>query len=78
MTFDIWREGFCFNEESEKADCFARNVEGKDFKDAVEKWYNSLANPKDYGELVLRPDGSMSIFGCRLFDNEEEARKSFG
>lgn len=79
--FDIWEEGYCCTGESGKAHCLAKDVEGEDFFDAVEKWYNNLPNPKDYGELRISHSGTDTdarIWGCRLFDNEADARKSFG
>lgn len=75
--FDIWEEGFCCTGQEGTAHCLAKDVEGEDFFDAVEKWYNNLPNPKDYGELAIK-DGVASLWGCRLFDNEADARKSFG
>lgn len=78
MVFDIWSEGFCFNEEEQKAQCLAKGVEGENFNDAVFKWYGQLQHPERYGELEYFLDGSLRIFGCRLYDNEKDARKRFG
>lgn len=79
--YDIWSEGF-LAQGSEgiptKAQKFASGVEGKSFLDAVKKWYKSQKDAEyRFGALTIR-DGKAYTYGCRLYDNEEDARKAFG
>lgn len=78
MVYDIWSEGFCCTGQSGTAQCVARNVEADSFIDAVRKWYNSEPDAKNkYGDLSIKKDKAF-LWGCKLFDNEADARKSFG
>lgn len=71
-TYDIWEEGFCVMEGSATAHLIATGVPGENFLDACKK---HLKN-----DSLFRVDnnGTPSRWGCRLFDNEIDARKSFG
>lgn len=81
MKYDIWSEGF-IAQGSEgiptKAQKFASGVEGESFLDAVKKWYKSQKDAEyRFGVLTIR-DGKAYTYGCRLYDNEEDARKACG
>lgn len=71
-TFNIWMEGFRATGESASAHLVATNVEGENFIDACKQFYKN--------DLLFRINekGTPSYWGCRLFDNEAEARKTFG
>ena len=80
--FDIWVEGYLVTGMEgipAKAQLIATGVEGKDFNDAVTRWYNSNPeNASKYGSLYFTKSGNPCLWGCCLFDNETDARKSFG
>ncbi|ATS92370.1 hypothetical protein DLP05_083 [Stenotrophomonas phage vB_SmaS_DLP_5] len=70
--FDVWMEGYQASGDSGTAMYMGR-ARGKDFQTACAKaLYNkgcvmSLYNPR-----------LGTYWGCRLYDNEQDARKSFG
>jgi len=54
------------------------NIDGFDyleFKDAVIAFKNTLTDPYSISCIDLN---RMTFWGCRFFDNEQDARKSFG
>lgn len=76
MRIEIWEEGY-------RATCervYAQKIfecEAEDFHDAVKQY--ETANPSvivDYNGDWQNP--RYYIWGCRLHDNEIDARKSFG
>jgi hypothetical protein len=84
--WEIWMEGYAATGESAKASLFAKE-EGEDFDDAVRRYFDK--HPRSDYDCRKRyaprnSDGVMplvtthSIWGCRLFDNESDARASFG
>lgn len=86
MRIEIWMEGFIIQGQEGRATLVA-TIEADSFDEAVEK-YNETAKqtganrrePIGFGEHYpadLR-DGVWTIWGCRLFDNEADARKNFG
>lgn len=81
MLYNIWTEGYLATGMEgipATAQLLATDVEGKDFIDAVEKWYKSQPNADSrYGNLSI-DNGIPRIWGCRLFPDEKDARKSFG
>ena len=71
-TYNIWSEGFRTSGMNEKAmnhGCY----EGNTFQEACEKWADTLGNSKK-----LFDKKRLTFWACRLFDNESDARKSFG
>lgn len=69
--FDIWSEGWCANEGVSPAHLVARGVEGTDFTDACKRHYKN-------DELFDIRGDRPCYWGCGLYDNEAEARRSFG
>ena len=65
-TFKIWSEGYSITGNSSEA-MFHGEIDAENFEDACAKL---LGDKLDKNRL--------SIWGCRLFDNELDARKSFG
>lgn len=67
MIYEIWMEGFiltgCYSLHS-----LVGSEEGETFKDAVLKWYEKY--PSD-----LFDKENLSVWGCRLYPTEAEARK---
>jgi hypothetical protein len=71
-TFTIWCEGYAATGEHATANCLG-TFEGANFAEACDKWANrSCTNPDLYD-----PD-RLTYWGCQLFDNEAEARRSYG
>jgi len=70
--YDIWSEGYRVTGNSAGAELVATSS-GYSFRDAVD------AYAKKYPAFARYYDRErMTYWGCRLFDNEEDARKSFG
>lgn len=77
--FEIWEEGYVITGNRGKA-FFRGKAFGNTFEEACE---NFISDKGEKLELDKKEDGSHryerpSIWGCRLYDNEKEARKSFG
>ena len=70
-TWDIWIEGYSSTGTSCTAQCLMRGVWAETFKEAC----NIAARNMNFGDLDNEP---LSVWGCRLYDNEADARKSFG
>jgi hypothetical protein len=69
--FEIWAEGYQTTGQSSEA-CYFGNAYGADFKDACITFFSVRARPGWFN-----PE-RMTHWGCRLFDNEQDARRSFG
>lgn len=77
--FEIWSEGYAATGERGTA-YFHGKAKGETFEEACKNFRDSDGEPLG---LDLNEDGSLrydrpSIWACRLFDNEADARKSFG
>jgi hypothetical protein len=73
MLYEIWSEGYRFSgEEGGGAICWGK-IEANSFKEACDK----LAEKNRCFRECYRPE-QMTYWSCRLFDNEADARKSFG
>lgn len=86
MKFTIWAEGFVITGNRSDANLIG-TYEADSFDDAVEKYNEECI--KKYGKpsavrgglldgKTMKPIDGWTIWGCRLFDNEQDARKSFG
>ena len=73
MVYDIWMEGFHIQGGGPVQASFLGQSEGKDFKEAVLKWYDEHPIQKH----SFNPD-TLSDWGCRLYPTEAEARKFMG
>lgn len=71
--FEIWMEGYTATGEHETAQMIGKGT-GSTFDEAVKDYMSK--NPKNGIEENGR--SSWSIWACSLFDNEADARKSFG
>jgi hypothetical protein len=67
-TYSVWSEGFAATGESGTAVCHG-TVAADNFKEACKKIFK-----KD----PYFNENSLSYWGCGLFDNEANARKTFG
>lgn len=73
--YSLWQEGYSVTGQSSTA-IYLGEFEGTSFYDACDNWAKTLKEPKYYktGTHKSRP----SYWACRIFDNEIDARKSFG
>ena len=67
-VWEIWEEGYRVNGGSGTA-VFRGRVEAPTFREACEKFYK--------GDKLFDPE-RLTLWGCRIFDNEADARRSFG
>lgn len=77
MKYDVWVEGFAATGQSSIAQ-FMGTFKGDTFEEAANaacKAFFSEYNPSLYRGGDGQPP---SYWGCRMFDNEMDARKSFG
>jgi hypothetical protein len=76
QAFTIWTEGYRATGEAATATCHG-TFEGATFSEAVEKHLRTLS-PESQSYYHQHKDGTWTCWGCRLFDNETDARKNFG
>ena len=69
--FEIWVEGYAVTGNSAGASLLGK-YEAETWNEAVKSYMKD--NP---GRIDVRGDG-YTDWGCRLFDNEADARKAFG
>ena len=75
MKYEVWAEGYQTNGESSGAFLLG-TYEGESFDDAV---LSCMMDSKHNQKLfTYRLHSYHSYWGCRLFDNEYEARYNFG
>lgn len=67
MIHQIWMEGYIIT-GGKSPHSLVGSIEAETFKDAVDKWY------REHPDKFFNQE-SMSVWGCRLFPTEEEARK---
>lgn len=72
-NWDIWSEGYVISGNESQADFFG-TFPGDTFNDAVMAFKHSTSG-RDADLINVE---KMTYWGCRLFDNEIDARKSFG
>ena len=70
--YDVWIEGYAATGERGTAQKLAEGVKADSFKQACEFYADQFIEGGCYDP------GRNTYWGCRLFDNEEDARKSFG
>ena len=68
--YDIWCEGYVTTGQSSQAIHFG-TIHGSTFKEACSRMF-ILDQSGYYNE------DSLTYWGCKLFDNESDARNSFG
>lgn len=73
--YEVWVEGYCCQGNEDPA-TYRGEVEADSFNDACIKILgNKLDKDKDG---YIEHNGRYSVWGCRCYDNEIDARKSFG
>ena len=74
--YEIWMEGYAATGESGTAQ-YVGSIKAKSFKDACIKFSKTKEGiEKQWDEFFDSQE--LSHWGCRLFDNEMDARKAFG
>ena len=71
-TYEIWMEGFACTGASSGARLLGK-MKGKSFKDACAKLALEDENFKEYYD-----SNRQTFWGCRLFDNQIKAIRTFG
>lgn len=66
--FEVWMEGYCATGDKEPA-ALLGSVFAKDFKRACDVICGENRNYNSW---------RLTVWGCKLFDNEDDARKGFG
>lgn len=79
MNYNIWMEG-CETMEGKTPASFVESVEASSFQEACDKCKLNkiIIDDPCYKGYNLYDSKRLSFWGCRLFDNEIDARKSFG
>lgn len=76
-TIEVWAEGYVATGEHSHAHMLGRVV-ASDFNGAVLRIMAQMADQRSRECFSLHADGAWTFWGCRLFDNEADARVSFG
>ena len=84
MVYTVWVEGYVATGESGRANCLG-TIEAENFVEAARELNRQNFLPAYKGDphtaddyFSVGKDGIPRIWGCRCFDNEADARKSFG
>jgi hypothetical protein len=71
QVFEIWSEGYaCTGERGDAT--YLGSVKANSFKEACDKLFSSEEHKVYYNSEKL------TYWGCKLFDNKSDARRSFG
>lgn len=73
-TYAIWIEGYRATGEHGTAYKAASGIEASSFEEAVKKF----ARTKEAEDCGNFNEKHLTFWGCRTFDNENDARKSYG
>lgn len=73
-VWQVWSEGWAANEGWTPA-TFCGEYPGETFADACETYVNTKVRPEERFNFDKKKN---TFWGCRYFDNEHDARKSFG
>jgi hypothetical protein len=69
--YDVWMEGYAATGNFSGAE-FCGVYEAETFAEACAKWN------REQGEPGYFDSKDLTYWGCRFFDNERDARRSFG
>lgn len=72
--FEVWVEGYIATGERGTAQ-FLGKFPGETFRDAVIAYKDSELDEYTKGLVDIN---KLSIWGCRLYDNEQDAKRNFG
>jgi len=76
-VFEVWSEGYAATGDISTAN-FWGTAEAETFQEACEKLLGKDLDRTDIPDRDFYRAKRPSVWGCRLFDNEAEARKTFG
>jgi len=77
-VFNLWVEGYGANEGIFPAQ-FLGAYEADTFAQAIGKWNAEKNANGEYGHLTHNlTNDTWAAWGCRIFDNEQDARKNYG
>lgn len=71
---NLWVEGYAATGNQSSA-MFCGTYIAKDIQEAIYKYKQTVTDP--YSRRCFNLDNN-TFWGCRFFDNEKDARKSFG
>lgn len=74
MIYEIWSEGYAASGDRGTAIFFGKE-EGATFQEACDKFF---AEYKKEESIKNYDPKRLTYWACRLYDNETDARKSFG
>lgn len=77
---EVWIEGYqatCEKAGAKRLGVFDVASDAT-FEDAVQFWLDTQSADDVKRFYRKRDDGTMTYWSCRFFDNEEDARKSYG
>ncbi len=75
--YEVWSEGYSITSNRDEARLLISG-EFESFDEAVRSWADTLEPERRKKHLRKGEDGIWRDWGCRLFDNETDARKMFG
>lgn len=78
-NYGLWVEGYAATGEHGTAK-YLGQAEGDTFGEAVQNWYRDTPDAnRNYGSLRYNEKRDRwSLWGCEVFDNQADARRSFG
>lgn len=71
QPYTLWLEGYAATGQQESAKCLG-TYEGSTFEEACAEWARKTPQPSYYNAE------RNTYWRCRFFDNEADARRSFG
>jgi hypothetical protein len=74
--YKIWMEGYAATGEKSTAQ-YVGSVKAKSFKEACIKFSKTKEGIEKQWDEFFEPQ-NLSFWGCKLFDNEIDARRAFG
>lgn len=74
MMWTLWTEGYQATGDRSGAICHG-SWEAETFQEAIQKFKDSVKD--DHSRNLINVE-RQSFWGCRFFDNESDARRSFG
>lgn len=77
MLIEVWSEGYAATGEHGTA-IHLGTYKADSFDDAVEMMLEDHPGLKGHHHRSISDDSVHVIWGCKLFNNEKDARKSFG
>lgn len=78
MQYSLWLEGFQAT-GNDSAAVYLGTFTATSFVEACKQWHSTLSeNNKTNYPLNIDESGIVTYWSCRIFDNELDARKSFG